>query len=141
LHSTGLLYKRTFPGRYESLATIRDFVVKAANDAGFNEEDVYQVELAVDEACTNIIEHAYGGENKGDIHCSITIEEAGIRIRLQDHGDPFDPKKVPEPRFNVPIEQLKSRGIGFFLMKKLMDEVHYTSTPMEGNVMELYKSK
>jgi serine/threonine-protein kinase RsbW len=135
------LLKRTFPGRYASLASIREFVVEAAKDAGLAEDDVYRVELSVDEACTNIIEHAYGGEDKGEIKCSLIIEEDGLRIRLQDFGEPFDPSKVPEPRFNVPIDQLKSRGVGFFLMKKLMDELHYESTPHGGNVMVMYKSK
>ena len=54
-----------FPGRYESLSEIRDFVVEIAKIAGFQDFDLYAVELAVDEACSNIIEHAYGEENVG----------------------------------------------------------------------------
>jgi serine/threonine-protein kinase RsbW len=141
LERSELIKKRAFPGRYESLAAIRDFVVQAAREVGFSEEDVYRVELSVDEACANIIEHAYGGEDKGDIQCWIAIEAEGIRIRLQDFGCPFDPSKVSQPRLKVPIEKVKTRGVGFFLMNKLMDEVRYSSSLRGGNVMEMYKRR
>ena len=59
-----------FSGRFESLADIRKFVFQAASNAGFDEKEIYAVELAVDEACSNIIEHAYEGEGKGDIICT-----------------------------------------------------------------------
>lgn len=136
-----VIKKRTFPGRYQSLALIRDFVVKAAKEAGLAQDDVYEVELSVDEACTNIIEHAYRGESKGKIDCWISIEEAGLRIRLRDYGQPFDPSTIVEPRIDVPLKRLKTRGVGFFLIKKLMDEMCYESNPTGGNLMEMFKKK
>jgi serine/threonine-protein kinase RsbW len=127
-----------FPGRYESLHPIREFVVRAAKQAGFNEAGVYAVELAVDEACSNIIEHAYGGEGKGDIRCSYRIDEDALTIVIQDHGKRFDPDAVPEPNFSAQLENLKAGGAGLFLMRKMMDEVHFKFND-HGNTLTMVK--
>lgn len=128
-------------GRLENLAKIREFVVEAAKSAGFDELDVYAVELAVDEACANIIEHAYGGEGIGDIHCTCLVTEDGLTILLKDHGKPFDPESVPEPNLHAPIEELQPGGAGLFLMRKMMDEVEFRFDPVKGNVLKLVKRK
>ncbi|MGB7095630.1 MAG: ATP-binding protein, partial [Anaerolineales bacterium] len=86
-----------FSGLFESLAGIRRFVFKAASEAGFNDKEIYAVELAVDEACSNIIEHAYGGEGKGDIICTCNDINNGLEIILKDGGEPFDPAGVSSP--------------------------------------------
>lgn len=130
-----------FPGRYEWLAKIGEFVVKAAKSAGLNDANVYAVELAVDEACCNIIDHAYGGEGIGDVQCSVKITEEGLTVILRDSGRPFDPASVPTPQLNVPLEELNSSGIGFFLMGKMMDEIHYEYSSEAGNVLTMVKRK
>lgn len=133
--------RRVFPGRYEQLAEIRDFVLQAARQVGFTNQALYAVELAVDEACTNIIEHAYEGEDRGEINCCLEITPNRLCIELRDQGRPFDPNAVPQPDLNLPLKKLKSRGVGLYLMRKLMDEVSYTTSPEEGNVMRLVKKK
>ena len=131
--------KRTFPGRYASLETIRDFVLQAVKDIDLDEKATYAVELAVDEACTNIIEHAYGGEDKGIIECCTTLGKNDLRITLRDFGKEFDPTKIPQPQVNVPLDQLKPRGVGFFLINRMMDEVRYKRYKTRGNMMTLVK--
>lgn len=130
---------RVFPGRYDSLEKISKFVVTAAKAAGLSDHAVYAVELAVDEACSNIIEHAYGGENQGEVECSVNVRQGELTITLKDKGQPFEPKKVPKPSVNVPLRELKLRGVGFFLMNKMMDEVYYRTTPEIGNVLTMIK--
>jgi serine/threonine-protein kinase RsbW len=129
----------TFPGRFESLDKIREFVVQAARQAGFDEAASYAVELSVDEASTNIIEHAYGGEGNGDIDISVGIIDQEFVVILHDHGSPFDPSKVPVPNHNVPLEELKPRGVGLFLIRKMMDEVQFEFTPDKGNILTMKK--
>jgi serine/threonine-protein kinase RsbW len=129
----------TFPGRFENLAKISEFVVKAARAAGLNEEAVYAVDLAVDEACTNIIEHAYGGEGQGIIHCTCAVIADGLKIVLQDFGQPFNPAEIPEPNTKVRLKDLKDRGAGLFLMRKVMDEVRFEFTPGAGNLLTMVK--
>jgi serine/threonine-protein kinase RsbW len=128
-------------GRLENLAKIRDFVVDAAKSAGFGELDIYAVELAVDEACANIIEHAYGGEGIGDIQCTCLVNTDKLTIILRDHGKPFDPESVPEPNLKAPIEELQPGGAGLFLMRKMMDEVEFNFDSEKGNVLRLVKRK
>jgi serine/threonine-protein kinase RsbW len=132
---------KTFPGRYENLIKIESFFAEAAEKAGMDSASVYAVKLAVDEACTNIIEHAYGGEDRGEIQCSYEIMDDGLRIILRDWGDTFDPSTVPEPDYSVPIEELKPRGAGVFLMKKVMDEVEFDFKEGEANVLRMVKRK
>lgn len=129
----------TFPGRYDSLAKISEFVVQAAKDAGLDSKAVYAVELSVDEACCNIIDHAYGGEGIGDMQCSVQVEPGQLTVILRDQGKPYDPDSVPEPKLNVPLEDLKLGGAGVYLIRKLMDEVHYESNPESDNVLTLVK--
>ena len=130
-----------FLGNYENLAKICDFVVLEAKDAGLSEKAVYAVQLAVDEACSNIIEHAYGGEGMGDIKCTCEAVNDKFLVILQDKGRPFIPQSVPEPDLNAPLEEVKPRGAGLFLMHKLMDEVQFKSTEKSGNVLTMVKNR
>jgi len=129
----------SFPGRFESLPKIGKYVEDAAKSAGLSDKAVYAVQLAVDEACANIIDHAYGGENKGEIDCTLIAAKEGLTIILRDRGRPYNPQNTPDPQFNVPLEKLKPRGVGVYLIRKVMDEVHYEYSPEGGNVLTLFK--
>lgn len=131
----------TFPGRYDSLEKIAEFVTRAARQAGLADDDVYAVELSVDEACSNIIDHAYGGEDRGEINCCTEVEPDCLQVTLHDHGRSFDPTKITIPICDVPISKLKERGAGLFLMRCLMDEIRYEADPEKGNVMILEKRR
>ena len=130
----------TFPGRYENLQKIGEWVEKAAIEAGLDDSAVYAVQLAVDEAATNIIEHAYGAEGVGDIHCTAEITDHGLTVTLRDNGRPFQPEEVPAPNLNRPIEEIEPHGLGLFLMRKMMDEVDFEFTA-QGNVLKMTKRR
>jgi serine/threonine-protein kinase RsbW len=133
--------KMSFPGRYESLAEIADFVKEAATEAGLSNFDIYAVETAVDEACSNIIEHGYQGEGIGEIEISVDITDKGLTIILHDNGRPFDPEAVPDPDLDAPLEERESHGLGLYFMRELMDEVHFAFTTENGNTLTLVKHK
>ena len=130
-----------FSGRFESLAGIRKFVFEAASEAGFDDKEIYSVELAVDEACSNIIEHAYGGEGKGDIVCTCNDINNGLEIILKDDGEPFDPSDVSPPDFSIELEELKPRGAGLFLIRNMMDDVDFKFSKEDGNELRMIKRK
>ena len=132
---------RKFPGDFSSLAQIAEFVILHAQNAGLNEKEVYSVQLAVDEACSNIIEHAYGGEGRGEISVICEVIPDGLEIIIQDQGEVFSPDSIPEPDFTVPLEQLGSRGAGMFLMKKLMDEVDFEFKKDRGTTLRMVKKR
>lgn len=132
---------RTFPGYFSSLASIAAFIEKEAEAAGLTDQDVYSVQLAVDEACSNIIEHSYGGEGIGDIQCTCERRPDGLQIILVDHGKRFDPDAIPGPDVGAPLEELGSRGAGVFLMKKLMDLVKFEFDEEQGTTLTMLKKK
>lgn len=122
----------------EHLAEVRDFVAKHASDFGFKKQDVADIRLAVDEAYTNIIKHAY----KNDEHKSVDIElgynSSEFWISLLDTGDTFDPKNYTKPDVRKKIKEKKRGGVGVYLIRKLMDNVEYHT---EGAVNEIRMTK
>jgi serine/threonine-protein kinase RsbW len=93
----------------------------------------------VDEAATNIIEHGYGMECPSRIDITCDTLQDGLKVVIYDDAEPFDPTKVPEPALNVSIDEIKPRGLGIFIMRKMMDEVNYISSPDMGNTLTMIK--
>ena len=137
--------KLTVPGRFESLAQISDFITQAARAAGFNEDEVFHIQMAVDEACSNVIEHAYSSGPVGDIDLACTYDASGsLRIDIRDYGRPFNPDEVPFPPVNgsaADIDDMKVGGLGLFFMRKLMDEVTFTFDAAAGNHLTMLKRR
>lgn len=131
---------KAFPGKYESLARIGDFVRIVAQDAGFEKFAVYSIEMAVDEACSNIIEHAYGGENKGEIRCKCLVSENSLTIELCDRGKSFDLYAVPPPNLSDNLEEREAHGLGLYFIRQWMDEVHFITKGVE-NVLTMVKHR
>ncbi len=132
----------TVPGRFEYLAQIADFVGAAARASGWSEEDVFRVQMAVDEACSNVIEHAYGPDWQGTIDLSCCVEDQGdLVISIRDNGRPFDPAKVPEPNVGGEWENLSEGGLGLYFMRKLMDEITFHFDEKNGNVLTMVKRR
>ncbi len=131
-----------FAAKFEFLDEIRDFVGSIARDAGFVDRDVYNIQLATDEAASNIIEHAYEGVTDGVLEISCVVKNEDVmHIVLVDHGEPFDPSEVPDPDLDADLSERKIGGLGIFLMRKLMDEVHYRTGPGNSNTLTLIKRK
>lgn len=126
----------TVPGRYEEIKHVCQFVAGGAEQAGLDEADIFHVELACDEACTNVIEHAYGGENVGDIFISWQIRGDCFTITIHDNGRAFDPEEVAGP---PPLENLKAGGLGLHFMRTLMDDVRFTFDKQTGNTLVMVK--
>jgi serine/threonine-protein kinase RsbW len=132
---------KIFPGEFASLEKISEFITKHAKASGLDKKATYSVQLAVDEACTNIIEHAYGGEGLGEIECICNILEDGLEIILHDRGKPFNPKEINDIDINMPLDELGNRGAGLFLMRKLMDEVKFHFSVQKGTTLVMRKKK
>lgn len=132
---------KTFAGQYTSLEAIADFFAQAAQDAGFDSKGIYAIKLAVDEACSNIIEHGYGEDEGGKICCGYKVLRDGLKITIQDWSKPFKPEDVPDPNFDVNLCDLKPRGAGLYFMKNLMDEVIFDFESGDGNILIMIKRK
>jgi anti-sigma regulatory factor (Ser/Thr protein kinase) len=130
-----------FAAKFEFLDEIREFVGEIARKGGFGEKDVYNIQLATDEAASNIIEHAYEGIPDGVLDMSCGMEADAIKIVLIDYGLPFDPSQIPMPDLKADLSDRKIGGLGIFLMRKLMDDVHYDPRPDKSNVLTMIKRK
>lgn len=128
----------TVPGRYDRLEQICAFVAEVAVEAGLDETAVSRCQLAVDEACTNIIEHGYGGEDRGVIDITCAGGPGELTIKIHDHAPPFDPAEVPQPNLDAALEDLKIGGLGVYFMRQVMDVVEF-SYENGGNTLTLIK--
>jgi len=130
-----------FIAKFEYLDEIREFVGDIARAGGFDAKDVYNIQLAADEAASNIIEHAYEGVSDGILELSCDVKANVITIVLMDRGESFDPSEIPMPDLKADLSERKIGGLGIFLMRKLMDEVHYETKPNKSNVLTMIKRK
>ncbi|HKJ38367.1 MAG TPA: ATP-binding protein [Anaerolineales bacterium] len=131
-----------FTAKFEYLDEIRDFVGEVAQSGGFNDKDVYNIQLSTDEAASNIIEHSYEGVTDGVLEVSCGLKGNAITIILVDQGESFDPSEVPMPNLKADLSERKIGGLGLFLMRKLMDEVYYEADPKNNrNTLTLIKRK
>lgn len=127
------------PSSTENLALIREFVTTVGNQAGLDESGVAQLELAVDEACANVIEHAYGHDITKEVVVRVIFDNEALRIAVIDEGLGFDPNKAPQDTVEQLIHKRKSGGLGIRLIKTLMDEVSYEIVPGQKNELHMTK--
>lgn len=130
-----------FSAKFEYLDEIREFVGNIARAGGFGDKDVYNIQLAADEAASNVIEHAYEGVNDGVLELSCGVKGDTITIILVDYGESFDPSQIPLPDLKADLSERKIGGLGIFLMRKLMDEVHYESRADKTNILTMTKRR
>jgi serine/threonine-protein kinase RsbW len=103
-----------------------------------DEKTCYELQLAVDEACSNIIEHGYAGMNPGSILLELQISPSQAAITITDFGHPFEPVDAPMPEVEAALENPEISGFGLFFIYKWMDEVDYQSGAA-GNHLVLIK--
>jgi len=132
-------YRLRIPSRTENLEIIREFVSKIARNAGFSEEDVGKIQLAVDEACTNVVKHAYDGDTQKPIDVAVRLDYDRLTIVVTDEGKGFDPKAVEISDIAEYLAELRVGGLGIYLIRSLMDEVEYSIQPGVRNQVRMVK--
>lgn len=131
-------FRLTLPGRLENLADIGEFVTKSGQALGMDEDEAYQAQLAVDEACTNAIQHGTSPGTQAPICVECMRQDDSCVFVLRDEGRPFDPTKVALPDVKANARRRKAGGLGLYLMHKLMDKVTYR-TEQGTNVLTMTK--
>jgi len=132
-------HRITRAAQLESLDDFRRFLKEhCAPHAGITAEILYDLQLAVDEACTNIITHGYAGMDPGSIILDLEIDASKIGISITDFGHAFEPKSAPTPDVDASIEEREFGGFGLFFIQQTMDEMNYRTTE-DGNTMLLTK--
>lgn len=112
-------------GSVQELALIREFVGTRASEFGFDENDTYKITLAVDEACSNLIRHAYKFDNSKFLCIEIQTNNLDFSILISDDGQSFDLTEVDSPKMNEYFQQFKQGGLGIHIIKLVMDQIEY----------------
>lgn len=120
---------RFFVARFSSLDDLRDFVGQAAEECGMPDDMVYKVQMATDEAFSNIVEHGYAGGAGEQVECACQLTPSSLIIQLRDRGKPFSPQVMTDPDVTVALDEREAGGLGLFFMRKLMDEVRFELLP------------
>jgi len=138
-----MAWERTFslhvPSSTENLSMIRDFVKSIGTQSGMNDMDVARLELAVDEACANVMEHAYDSDSTKEVSIRAIVDDDSVQIKVTDSGKGFDPAAVEQLKVEELVSARRTGGLGMRLMKSFMDEVHYEMQPGVKNELKMVK--
>ncbi|MBL93763.1 MAG: Phosphoserine phosphatase RsbU [Alphaproteobacteria bacterium MarineAlpha3_Bin5] len=122
--------------RPDRLRLVRRSVEETSKFIGFGKNDVSDIVLAVDEACQNIIRHAYKANEDGEISIEIRKRDSAMIILLRDYAEAIDVSKV-KPR---DLNDIKPGGLGTHLIREVMDDVNFLSPPFDGgNLLRMVK--
>lgn len=128
-----------FPAaRMEDLIELMDFLTTACQDAAVPDDAAFAVQLAVEEAFTNIIQHGYAAA-PGPIRCGLQVDADQIAVTIVDEAPPFSPLSAPPPDLESGWEARLEGGLGWHLVQQLMDEVRHEPAPGRGNILTLIK--
>ena len=121
--------------RLDAVADARRWATERIRAARLGEAVIFSVELALSEALTNVIRHAYGGDENQEVRLSLVIDDEKLSLTIRDFGKKFDPISYIPPDLDVPAEG----GYGVYLIHELMDQVIYDTSLPEGTRLSLIK--
>jgi sigma-B regulation protein RsbU (phosphoserine phosphatase) len=129
-----LLFKLKLPAEADRLALVRSVVQRALENDGCSKELAQNIVIAVNEACMNIITHAYKDVGEGIFELELSKTSGGLRFRLTDHAPPINLDSV-KPR---DLDDIRPGGLGIHFIQEIMDEFkmgHLDDN--KGNYMEM----
>ena len=130
----------SFPSQTSYLALVRELTKKMAESAGFDAATADRVALAVDEATTNVLEHAYHGATDREVELRFEDRGRELRVDVVDTGEMVDPRAIPRVELSRYVSERRTGGLGVHLMEKIMDSVTFRRTARR-NVCCLVKTK
>lgn len=131
-------YTLQVPSSTRHLEQVRQFVARHAAAAQFPEEAVEAFKIAVDEACTNVIKHAYKGNETHLIDIAVIVDPDRFTVRIRDQGEAFRPEEYQAPDIFKMARKRRAGGFGVHIMRRLMDHVEYRT---RGRINEVRLTK
>jgi len=122
-----------------NLETLRDFVGQTCQECGGEAEACSDLELAADEAATNVVLHGYKDLPPGPIELIVACEGDEVAVTIVDQGRAFSPEKVPPPDLTSPWQERSVGGLGWHFIREMMDAVEYHPGTERGNRLVLRK--
>jgi len=123
--------------RFEMLDVVQTVLAQCCALAGFDEEAVHYMSVAVRESVVNAIRHGNKQDESKRVHVQFTIHDRALEVQVRDQGPGFDPAAVPDPL--APENLLKAYGRGIFFMRQFMDEVSHSFPAKGGTVVRMLK--
>ena len=133
----GSAHSLSIPSATQHLSKVRRFVEKHAHEAHLGKEAIAHIKMAVDEACANIIEHAYDNARQ-KISVLVMVDSERFTVCIRDQGRSFHPESWSEPNLFRIAESRRGGGLGVQIMRSLMDQVEYTT---QGDTNEVRLTK
>lgn len=127
----------TFPSRPKFLYVMRSAVYPVLVDAGFSKKDTRKIVLALDEACSNVIKHAYEGDPAGTISLTLDVSDTDLRIEIRDTGKKVDISTIA-PR---DLAEIRPGGLGTHFIGSVFENVEYDTSGPKGTLLVLTKKR
>ncbi|MGD9580366.1 MAG: SpoIIE family protein phosphatase, partial [Vampirovibrionia bacterium] len=128
------------PAKTDFIDKVADITSKVASESGFDEKEIYQLNLAIDEIISNLIMHSYSSSSLETFQLDLTPLENGLKVVITDYGVPFDfDKKIDKYNPEEANVEQSIGGVGLFLVAKSVDEVSYNPETADGNKIILIK--
>jgi anti-sigma regulatory factor (Ser/Thr protein kinase) len=123
----------------EALVDFRDLIDRACQEhPAVDPQTCYDLKLAVEEACTNVVTHGYAGMNPGSIMLVLAFDPEQVLVTLTDFGHPFEPYEPAAPDVEAALEDGLTHGFGLYLIYQTMDQIDYETTE-DGNHLTFVK--
>ena len=110
-----------FPSDPKRLRMVREKVQEVAEEIGCSKKLISDLVIAINEACMNIMQHAYKGDKSGEILLEIQTDSGDLQVVLTDFAEPIDPANI-RPR---DLEDVKPGGLGTYFIQEIMDDCTY----------------
>ncbi len=119
----------TIPASTKHLQSVRVYIQQHIGTLGFTEFEENGIVLAVDEAVSNLIRHAYRGDATKSISVVVHIDKSEVRVHITDTADAFDPATAELPDMRRYFMDHRRGGLGILLMTRVMDDIAYDPAP------------
>ena len=123
----------------DALPVFREFIARTCKRLSVADEISFELQLACDEAATNVIRHGYQGMNPGSIMLELCPEAKKITLVLSDFGHPFEPVETEAPDVDALLNDQPTTGFGLFFIYHTMNDVSYY-TDEQGNHLVLTRN-
>jgi serine/threonine-protein kinase RsbW len=128
----------TFPNKLSYSFMVQSFVREVAKEAGFNGDELNQIDIAIEESVSNIMVHTHDEENPT---FDIILEKipGGMKITLKEMGIPFDPDQIKKFELTKNLDEFSTKGLGIYLIQNMMDDLSFRNLGPQGKETVMIK--
>ena len=123
MNNIKILESRIFVADVKELDNLFEYSSRLLKILDFSSRDITMINTALEEVFVNVAKYAY--DEKGTVEVSLSNDKSKVIFVFRDSGKPFNPLEKADPNINASSDEREIGGLGIFMVKKIMDEVHY----------------